>query len=47
MSEDIEFSWVALIDSANKLIEIEVEPVKKETRDAADILASWDGVFNV
>jgi len=46
MSEDTEFSWVALIDSANKLIEIKVEPVEKKTRDTADILASWDGVFN-
>jgi hypothetical protein len=47
MSENVEVSWVAVIDTAKKIAEIKVEPVEKRTRDAADILASWDGVFNV
>ena len=47
MSENVEVSWVAVIDSAKKIVEIKVEPIDKKTRDAADILASWDGVFNV
>ena len=47
MSQNVEVSWVAVIDSAKKIVEIKVEPVEKKTRDAADILASWDGVFNV
>jgi hypothetical protein len=47
MSENVEVSWVAVIDTAKKIAEIKVEPIEKKTRDAADILASWDGVFNV
>jgi hypothetical protein len=47
MSENIEVSWVAVIDTAKKIAEIKIEPVEKKTRDTADILASWDGVFNV
>jgi hypothetical protein len=47
MSENVQVSWVAVIDSAKKIVDIKVEPVEKKTRDAADILASWDGVFNV
>lgn len=47
MSENVEVSWVAIVDTAKKIAEIKIEPVEKKTRDAADILASWDGVFNV
>lgn len=47
MSEEVEVSWVAVVDTAKKIAEIKIEPVEQRTRDAADILASWDGVFNV
>lgn len=47
MSEEVEVSWVAVVDTAKKIAEIKIEPVEQKTRDAADILASWDGVFNV
>jgi hypothetical protein len=47
MSENLEVSWVAVIDTAKKIAEVKIEPIEQRTRDAADILASWDGVFNV